>query len=252
MIVQAGTARVRQLLEGWAADRWPRIIQEWLYPPICLLCGDPGAEGRDLCRPCAAALPYNRTACPRCAVPLATETPQLCGKCRVRPPVFTAAHAPLLYSKGNETRQLVRALKFHRHHACARVLGALLADSLEGRAPLPEALIPVPLHPKRYRARGFNQSLEIARYVSARLGVPLDLDACQRVRATAAQSSLASAKERRANLRGAFRAAPGLAYRHVALLDDVMTSGSTLNELSRTLKRAGIETIEAWACARTS
>jgi ComF family protein len=217
-----------------------------------LLCGDPGAADRDLCRACAAALPYNRTACPRCAVPLATSTPQLCGKCLTRPPVFAAAHAPLLYSKGNETRHLVRALKFHRHHACARLLGDLLADSLEGRAPLPEALIPVPLHPQRYHARGFNQSLEIARYVSARLNLPLDLSACQRVRATAAQSLLGSAKERRANLRGAFRATPGLGYRHIALLDDVMTSGSTLNELSRTLKRAGVETIEAWACARTS
>ncbi|BBL73369.1 ComF family protein [Methylomagnum ishizawai] len=250
MIVRAAWARVRQLGQGVGADRWPRIIQEWLYPPTCLLCGDPGGAGLDLCPACAADLPRIAVACPRCASLVAADAPRLCGRCQIRPPVYSAAHAPLLYDSHNEVGFLVKGLKFARRQACARLLGTLLADSLAGRADPPEALIPVPLHPRRLRKRGFNQALEIARFVSARLEIPLAPDACRRVRDTAAQSSLGSAKQRRLNLREAFRAAPDLAYRHVAVIDDVLTTGTTATELARTLRRAGVEKVEVWTCAR--
>lgn len=183
-------------------------------------------------------------------MPSGSPEPRTCGKCQLRPPVYALAHAPLLYAGHNEVGFLVKGLKFGRRHACARLLGTLLAESLAGRADPPEALIPVPLHPKRLQARGFNQSLEIARFLSARLDIPLAPEACRRVRDTAAQSSLGSAKERRMNLRKAFRVAPGLAYQHVALIDDVMTSGTTVTELARTLRRAGVARVEVWACAR--
>jgi ComF family protein len=249
MIVRAGAAWLRQLRAGGSADNWPRIIQEWLYTPICLLCGDAGGRGLDLCPPCAVDLPTIAVACPRCAVPL--DSSRLCGSCLLRPPEFAAAHAPLRYDSRNPAGYLIKGLKFGRRLACARLLGSVLADSLAGRADLPEVLIPVPLHPGRYRQRGFNQSLEIARFVSARLDIPLDYRCCRRVRATAAQSSLTSARLRRANLSGAFRAEGAIAYRHAALIDDVITTGATLNELARTLRRAGVERVEAWACART-
>ena len=228
-------------------NNWPVIILDWLYPPTCLLCGDPGHDRLDLCRPCAESLPYIEAACPRCALPLAAETPQLCGACQNTPPAFDAAHALFHYEE--PARYLIRSLKFGARYPSGRLLGTLLAERLRDRAERPQALIPVPLHPGRYRERGFNQALEIARTVSRRLGIPLDLDACRRIRATPAQAQL-SARERRKNLRRAFVARPNLAYRHVAILDDVVTTGTTVNELAKTLRRAGVERIEIWACAR--
>lgn len=253
MMIRAGWAVGairRQLEKAGAVNKWPRIIQDWLYPPTCLLCGDPGQDGFDLCRPCAAALPYIDIACPRCAQPLSAPVPLLCGACQKKPPAYERTFALFEYDGRGPAGHLVKSLKFGARYPVARLLGALLAERLRGRSDPPEAIIPVPLHESRYRKRGFNQAIEIARTVSRRLDIPLDLTACRRVRATAAQARL-PARERRRNLRKAFAARPGLAYRHVAILDDVVTTGTTVNEVARTLRRAGVEKIEVWACART-
>jgi ComF family protein len=238
----------RQLKKAKRANKWPRIIQDWLYPPTCLLCGDPGSQGRDLCEPCTGSLPYIETSCPRCALPLAAPEPQICGACQKKPPVFDAAFAPFRYDE--PVRHLIQTLKFGARYPGARLLGTLLAERLKGRADLPEVIIPVPLHAGRYRERGFNQATEIARTVSLHLEIPLDLKACRRVRATAAQTRL-PARERRKNLRKAFTVRSGLPYRHVTIVDDVITTGTTVNELARALRQAGAERIEVWACART-
>lgn len=247
--VSGGFAALRRQLERLSgANKWSRIIQNWLYPPTCLLCGDPGERERDLCEACAASLPHILTACPRCAMPLELSKPQLCGQCQGNPPSFDAAHAALHYEE--PVRHLVVSLKFGARYPSARLLGALLADSLENRASAyPEAIIPVPLHASRYRKRGFNQSIEIARVVSQRLNIPLDLKACRRIRATTAQSSL-TARARRKNLHQAFACQSALPYRHVAILDDVLTTGTTANEVAKTLRQAGVEMVEVWACAR--
>jgi ComF family protein len=242
-----GTLR-RQPNRARAVNKWPSIIQEWLYPPTCLLCGDPGCDGVDLCLSCREALPFISRACPRCALPVAAAEPQLCNACRTNPPAFHAAFAPLRYEE--PVGHLVRSLKFAARYPAARLLGTLLSEQLAGRADQPEAILPVPLHAARYRERGYNQAIEIARTASRRLGVPLDLDACRRVRATSAQAQLA-AVERRKNLRGAFAVrAAELPYGHVAILDDVVTTGSTVNELARTLRAAGVARVDVWACAR--
>lgn len=228
-------------------NNWPRIIQDWLYPPTCLLCGDPGHGGLDLCRACAEALPRIGSACPRCALPLAASVPLLCGACQKRPPAFDAAHALLRYEE--PASYLIRALKFGARYPAARLLGTLLAEHLEEQAgERPEAIVPVPLHSSRYLERGFNQSIEIARTISHRLDIPLDLKSCRRIRATQAQARL-PARDRRKNLRHAFVAAD-LSYRHVAILDDVVTTGTTVDEVAKTLRRAGAERVEVWACAR--
>jgi len=229
-------------------NNWPRIIQDWLFPPTCLLCGDAGTEGRDLCGPCARALPYNHPACPRCARPLAFETGLPCGECQQHPPAFDSAFALFRYEE--PVRHLILTLKFHARHPCARLLGDLLADALEGREDLPELILPVPLHSRRYRERGHNQSLEIARTLSRRLQIPLDLRSCVRAKATQAQSGLNDPKERRRNVKNAFALARPLQAGHVAILDDVVTSGATANELAKVLRKAGVGRIEVWACAR--
>ncbi len=228
---------------------WLEKLQSTLFPPTCLLCTAPGAEGLDLCTGCRAALPRNAPACARCAEPLTGAGGPVCGRCLAVPPAFDAAWVPFRYAHPLDA--LVRALKFHRRLAVARTLGALLADSAAARAaPAPAALLPVPLHPARLRSRGFNQAAEIARAAARRLGLPVLEGYALRVRATAAQSDLPRAARAR-NVAGAFALRRPLPVRHVALVDDVITTGQTLAALARALKAAGVETVEAWAVART-
>jgi ComF family protein len=114
----------------------------------------------------------------------------------------------------------------------------------------PQLLIPVPLHPGRLRERGYNQALELARPLSRRLAIPLDYLSCRRTRPTQAQSELPM-KERRKNVRGAFQVKGEIPARHVALIDDVVTTGSTVTELTRLLKRHGVRRVQVWTLART-
>ncbi|MEN8261233.1 MAG: ComF family protein [Pseudomonadota bacterium] len=146
-------------------------------------------------------------------------------------------------------RRLIHDLKFHADFPCARLLGMLMAEYIVGLPRQPECVIPVPLHPSRYRERGFNQAIEIARHVAKRTEIRLDLNACVRTRPTPPQSML-SAKERRTNLRHAFEVVKPPAVRRIALIDDVITTGATVNELATALKQTGIEHVDVWACAR--
>lgn len=230
-------------------DEWPRIIQQWLYAPTCLLCDTPGHDGMDLCPGCMDSLPYAIHACPRCAIALPAEAPPTtpCGRCQKKPPAFDAATTLFRYEE--PVRHLLHALKFGHRHACARLLGEMLAARLAQLPERPQLIVPVPLHPKRYAERGYNQSLELARPLSKHLGIPLDTKHCRRVRPTAPQSQL-TALQRRRNLRGAFQIEGKIPARHVAILDDIVTTGATVSELARALKRAGVERVDVWCCAR--
>jgi ComF family protein len=228
---------------------WIKFIQFWLFPPACLLCEAPGMKQRDLCPGCYGDLPKNSRACHICALPLESEGALVCGQCLRDPPPFDKLVAPFVYDFPFDV--LIRALKFHGRLPAARLLGDLLGDCLERRrAPLPECIVPVPLHPARLRERGFNQSLEIARPLAKRLGVPIVIQGAQRTRPTPPQSGL-DQKARRTNVRGvfAFKRPPGV--KHVAVLDDVVTTGSTVAELARVLRDSGVERVDVWACART-
>jgi len=233
-----------------SAQVYKRLIST-LYPATCILCGAPGAGALDLCLGCRADLPHNRHRCPLCALPLPTAAPagSLCGACQRKPPVYQRCIAPLQYR--GTLPHLVTGLKFQGRMNCARLLGRLLTIGLEQTGgELPELILPVPLHPSRLRERGFNQALEIARIPARRFGLPIDIEHCRRQIATAPHSGL-DAKERRSNIRGAFTVSPGLEGRHVALLDDVVTTGSTVTELTRMLKRAGVKRVDVWAVAKT-
>jgi ComF family protein len=146
---------------------------------------------------------------------------------------------------------LIMQLKYGARLPVGRVLGELMAEALMdcGNRARPDAILPVPLHPVRLRDRGFNQSAEIARPIAAALEIPIDIHTCVRVRNTAEQALL-KAHERVRNLRDAFRVVRDPPYRHVAIVDDVLTTGSTVEALAWPLRMAGVETIEVWACAR--
>ena len=225
-----------------------RAAQYALLPPHCLLCGRSGSGERDLCAACAADLVRNQVSCARCALPLAMPAP-LCGECLQREPPFAAAYVPFVYAAPLD--QLVTRLKFGGNLAAGRVLSELWIDTLRTTAPtLPDALLPVPLHAERLRERGYNQALELARPIAKACAVALRDDVLVRSRATSAQSNLDSA-ERHRNLRGAFAIAAGIDLpSHVAVIDDVMTTGATLQECARTLLHAGVTRVDVWALAR--
>lgn len=219
-----------------------------VLPPRCLLCGAPGAEGRDLCAGCAGDFALNAVCCPRCALPLQAPAP-LCGECLKREPPFASAWAPLRY--GHPLDLLEARFKFHADLAAGRVLSALMIERAAVDAPArPELLIPVPLHAARLRERGYNQALELAQPLARAFALPLRADLLVRTRATPPQTGL-DAKTRRRNLRGAFSVADGARLPgHVALVDDVMTTGATLRECARVLRAAGVARVDVWALAR--
>lgn len=211
----------------------------------CLLCGADSHNGL-CCAACDADLPRLPEAhCPICALP--TPAGSVCGQCLQHPPAFD--HTVAAFSYGFPLDKLVQALKFREHLVLVNFLADAVAQRVHTR---PDYLVALPLHPARLRERGFNQSQLLARRISRRLYIPLLPDACQRVRNTPPQSSLPW-KERDKNMRQAFICPPGakVGGKHIAIVDDVMTTGASLGELARALKQAGASEVSAWVVART-
>lgn len=220
-------------------------INQILLPPSCLLCGT-HATGGLLCHPCAADLPWHDgPQCPICALP--TGTGDICGNCLKKPPAFDASLALLEYRF--PINAVLQRYKYSGFLAAAHLMGDLLTRKL-GDAPLPDLIIPMPLHPGRLKERGFNQAVEIGRVVSKRLNVPLAASLARRTRPTLPQANL-PLKERRSNLRGVFAFRERLDGKRIALLDDVMTTGTSLDALALAAKNAGAGHVECWVIART-
>ena len=202
-----------------------------LIAPSCLLCSGPSA-GALLCAPCDADLPrLTGSLCDTCALPI-TEGNR-CGACLSHPPAYDHVCAPYTYAFPADA--LVQGLKYRGMLAIAPLFGGAVAGSLGER---PDVIVPMPLSDARLRERGFNQGQEIARHVASITGIPLLPRACRRVRNTLSQASLPW-KERAKNMRKAFVCDADFTGKHVAVVDDVMTTGTTLNELARNLKQAG-------------
>jgi ComF family protein len=212
---------------------WRRIAAV-LLPPRCVLCRGSGQPpDHDLCAECEGGLPTADPASVRMDDGLSGP----------------ALDAPYRYDFPVDL--LVQALKYDGALANARVLGRLLAQHLRSQPHAVDLIVPLPLHVDRLRERGFNQSYEIARIVSKDLAIPVDPRALARVRNTAAQVGLPRAA-RAANVRGAFQAAVNrVAGRRIALLDDVVTTGSTTRVAAEALRAAGAASVVVWAVAHT-
>jgi ComF family protein len=226
-------ARIVNRLRGvqlTAARGLSRLFGATLFPPQCCLCGFPGAQpDLDLCGYCQDDLPWEEV-----------RLPSLLSALRFEPPVD----------------ELIRRLKYSGALEHARVLGELLAHAARLRGdPLPRLLVPVPLHDERLRDRGFNQAASIARYAGRALGVPQAWHAVERTRDTPSQTAL-GLEQRHENVRGAFAVTGKRARRqlldagHVAVVDDVTTTGSTLAEIKCVLLAAGVSRVDLWAVAR--
>ena len=223
---------------------------------FCLLCHGINPPGRDLCPECLRQLPWNRFHCERCAEPWDDPFTGLCQHCVTEEPYFDLCYSPLRYAFPVD--QLILQGKQPNRGELLLALGRLLGHCiLRDRIPLPDLILPVPLHPDKQQTRGFNQAGILARLVARRLRRPLRYDVITKVRERGPQKALSRA-ERQQNLQRAFRinrtvlrALPQLP-RHVVLVDDVMTTGSTLNQLARQLRSSGVERVDGGAVARAA
>lgn len=212
-----------------------------VFGGACFICR--GAARGTLCESCDADLPrLVDPSCPRCA--LASPSGALCGRCLAQPPHYDATVAALAYAFPADA--LVHALKFRGELALAPLLGKLLLEKIPSRDV--DRVIPVPLSGRRLRERGYNQAVEIARHLGA---ARLEIDACVRERDAPPQAGL-DREARRRNVRGAFRCQRSFAGERVALVDDVMTTGATLDALAAALKNAGAVSVTNWVVCRTA
>ncbi len=226
-------------------------ITHGFFPYHCIICNDKANRELDLCMECETFLPWLKNACISCAIPLAFQGQSVCGACLKTPLPF---HKLCVFFSYTEIiKKWVIGLKFQQQLVYAKIFGTLLAEKISSRyqsEQLPDRIIPVPLHKKRLNERGFNQAIELARPISKKLNIPIEYKKCQRVINTASQSKLPS-NQRSNNVKNAFFAHQDLAQQHIALLDDVMTTGHTFIEISRALYDVGVKRIDVWCCART-
>jgi ComF family protein len=220
-----------------------RCARDKLLAQDCLLCGADSAAAI-LCPACALdlkRLPAPR--CPQCALP--TPLGELCGRCLSQPPYYDATRAVFVYEFPVD--KLIQSFKYAHRLALGTYFGQQLAALAKDCAA--DLLLPLPLHPQRLRERGFNQSLELARPISQACGWPIQAQLCSRTRDTPAQAGLPW-RERRKNVRGAFHCNADLSGQRIALVDDVMTTGASLNECARTLKLHGAAQVTLLVVAR--
>jgi len=220
---------------------------------LCLLCDEPADAEMPICVACETELPWLGEHCVTCALPLVAAG-LTCGECLLEPPAFEQVVAPWLY--GFPVDSLITRFKHNAKwpfgHLLADVLGQNLQHRFDEGLPRPEALLPVPLAGKRLRRRGFNQAAMLARWLSQSLDLPCEEQVLRRVKETDAQQDL-DAKARKRNLRNAFNLMPDaqIKDRHLALVDDVLTTGATAQALARLLMNAGAARVDVYCLART-
>ena len=220
-------------------------FKQFLPAQPCVLCGSMSHFGL-WCEPCDAAMPYLDTnVCPVCALP--TTSGEICGHCLQTPPAYQHTQAAFGYQFPVD--RLIQAMKYQEQLAVTGIFAEKLLSRVD-KTHLPDYLIPMPLHPAKLKQRGFNQALLIARPLADALNIPLLTNACHRLRDTPSQTDLPWS-ERTKNVKDAFNCETDLTGKHVALIDDVMTTGASLNELARAVQKCGARDIRAWVVART-
>ncbi|RON44525.1 ComF family protein [Pseudomonas frederiksbergensis] len=234
--------------------RYEGPVYIWLKnKQFCLLCGEIADHTTPICTACETELPWLGDHCQTCALPLPASG-LTCGQCLQQPPAFERVAAPWVYSFPVDT--LITRFKHSAKWPFGRLLGELVAQFLQHRfdedLERPDTLVPVPLATKRLRQRGFNQAAMLARWLSESLDIPCDETLLLRIQDTSAQQEL-KAEARKRNLRNAFALAPGASVigRHLALVDDVLTTGATAQTLARLLMDAGAARVDVYCLART-
>ena len=221
------------------------LIFDKIFPSKCALCSDPSQLG--FCDLCQQLLPWKNDYCDICASEL--TTPGICGACQARPPRYQKAIIPFHYQP--PISEHIQKLKYHNQFYYAYCFSRIMANYIVSQSvELPQAIVPIPLHRRRIYTRGFNQVIEIAKGLSGELKIKVDTSILSREKNTTTQTGL-SERDRIKNMEHAFRANEKTNYSHVAILDDVVTSGSTVNEAADTLIQAGVGKVSVWAIAKT-
>lgn len=218
-----------------------------MFKTSCILCSS--SSTHYFCETCHNDLPWNEKFCQRCALPLPNNN-ELCGQCLQKQPYYDRVISPFIYS--DPIDYLITHFKYQEQLAYGKVLSDLLLARLSNYYqvhPKPEIIIPIPLHRKRLIERGFNQALELAKPIAKSLKIPVNYRCTTRIRDTAKQSGL-SIKKRAANIRKAFTIEKQN-FNHVAVVDDVITTGHTMEEFCQGLYKAGVTKIDVWCVART-
>jgi ComF family protein len=231
---------------------WSKLNQ-LLFSQACMLCAAGNGQTLGLCKACLDSLLWHKTAhCPQCALPSMSSL--LCGHCLKSPPAFDATYAMFRYEYPLDS--MLQRYKYNHLLNMAETFGELMAQSMvpashpDNLRVAPDIIIPMPLHPRRLQERGFNQAVEIARIIGKKLKLEVDSQSCRKIKLSAPQVSL-PLKERVKNMRGAFDCQTRLDGLHIALVDDVMTTGASLSALASTVKKAGASHVECWLVART-
>jgi len=218
-------------------------VKKLIFSGACFFCLAKTTE--TWCKDCEKDFILDCRRCPVCAKERGQN--EVCGACLHTPPNFIRTE--ILFNYQYPANYLIKAFKFNKRPELGRCFAEKFSKQLITRRSLPDILLPVPLHRKRQRQRGYNQSLEFAKQISKQLGIKINSALCSRIKNTDPQSTLAM-KVRIKNVKNAFSLNNKQVPKHIALVDDVVTTGSTVNELARLLKKAGCERIEVWAIAR--
>ena len=225
-------------------DRCVKNVLDALYPPRCVLCDRLDRIG--LCAECLNGLDRIEHPCFKCGVSCTGPGP--CGRCQAQPPAYDITISPFQYQP--PLTVLIHRFKYRRNVALARPLANLLSQEITRRKyPRPQLLIPVPLHWTRLLWRGFNQSVELARHISSELDIPISRNLVYRNRKTTSQARL-PLRQRQHNISNCFELRRPLNAASVAIVDDVVTSGATVNQMSQELRKKGAVHIQIWALLR--
>ena len=239
---------VNEISDTWASKL--RLLGFSLFPGRCLVCGNHSGRRADLCPGCESDLPLNSNACRRCALPLRETVPAIaiCGTCLADPPPHQSCIAPLRYQ--SPVNCLMNAFKHRGKFSAGAALAEMMLQQLHDHRELPEWLVPVPLHWRRQWLRGFNQATWLAHYLGRRLAIPVATSLLRRTRHTAPQQGQ-DRRHRLANLKRAFALHGPVPPAHIALVDDVVTTGSTARTLAGLLINGGATRVDVWCLART-
>ena len=225
-----------------------RLIHHLRPSSYCPICSQKHKHVLPLCIRCEKLLPHLGPACKHCATPLPDITTPLCGPCAVSTPALDNVYTAFRYEE--PLRTLLQSFKYQENLYLTSFLSHLIQLSLHGDAKQTQCLIPVPMHPKRLKERGFNQAVLLTKQLAKETKLNYTLTACKKIVHTAQQAQL-NRKSRQLNLENAF-IINNVPFHHVTIVDDLITTGCTANTIAHNLKKAGVTRVDLWCCAKTT